>query len=153
MSDTPVKEELRMEAYYYGFRKTGNSSVDRILSAVACAGKSYHRTEDWCERSTAWIGHEGDTPVEWIQNAADDANDSMIRLERELATANARLSANEVLLSRAKEDAEKANAKIAELQGQIACPPSCINADSEVCAECKRKVREDYANRPVVIDR
>jgi hypothetical protein len=65
--------ELRMDAYYYGFEKTGVEAIDRILSAVACAGKSYHGTEYWNDESEAWPGHRGNSPVEWIQNAANDA--------------------------------------------------------------------------------
>ena len=65
--------EYRMEAYYYGFNETGVPEIDRILSAVACAGKAYHLTEDWCLKASPWPGHEGETPVDWIQNAASDA--------------------------------------------------------------------------------
>ena len=62
-----------MDAYYYSFEKTGNEAIDKILSAVACAGKSYHLTEDWNNESEAWEGHTGNSPVEWIQNAANEA--------------------------------------------------------------------------------
>jgi hypothetical protein len=70
-----VAEEkpMRMDAYYYGFDPTGVPEIDRILSAVACAGKSYHCTSDWNEPSEPWEHHEGGTPVKWIQNAANDA--------------------------------------------------------------------------------
>lgn len=70
---------MRLDAYYYGFDPTGNLAVDNILSAVACAGKAYHLTEDW---SGSPLGgecrpyeptHRGTTPVQWIQNAANDA--------------------------------------------------------------------------------
>lgn len=67
------RDGLRMHAYWFGFRPTGNEAIDRILSAVACAGKAYHHTEFWGETSEAWTGHRGNSPVEWIQNAADDA--------------------------------------------------------------------------------
>jgi hypothetical protein len=67
---------MRMAAYYYNFDKTGVPEIDRILSAVACAGKSYHHTEDWNDSpSFVWPGHVGETPVDWIQNAANDAAD------------------------------------------------------------------------------
>ncbi len=62
-----------MDAYYYSFDKTGVPEIDRILSAVACAGKAYHHTECWNDDSTPYPGHEGETPAEWIQNAANDA--------------------------------------------------------------------------------
>lgn len=43
-----------------------------ILSAVACAGKAFHHTEQWNEEAE-WPSHEGDTPIDWIQNAANAA--------------------------------------------------------------------------------
>lgn len=63
----------RMDAYYYGFEPTGVASIDRILSAVACAGKAYHHTEDWTADAGERDHLRGTTPVEWIQNAANDA--------------------------------------------------------------------------------
>lgn len=68
MSET----KIRMDAYYYGFTPTGVEAIDKILSAVACAGKAYHHTEDWNDKAE-WRGHRGNTPAEWIQNAAIDA--------------------------------------------------------------------------------
>lgn len=65
--------ELRMDAYYYGFEPTGVPEIDLILSAVACAGKSFHLTEDWCEEIGPRTGHTGEAPVDWIQNAANAA--------------------------------------------------------------------------------
>ena len=65
--------ELRMDAYYYGFDKTGVPEIDKILSAVACAGKAYHNTEDWLDNCSPYDGHSGDNPVDWIQNAANEA--------------------------------------------------------------------------------
>jgi hypothetical protein len=65
--------EWRMDAYYYSFTETGVASVDRILSAVAHAGKACHHTEDWYDKAHP-AGHlRGDCPVEWVQNAANDA--------------------------------------------------------------------------------
>ena len=67
---------MRMRAYYYGFTKTGNEAIDKILSAVACAGKAYHHTQDWGDENEfigTPEGHTGTTPVDWIQNAANDA--------------------------------------------------------------------------------
>lgn len=64
----------RMDAYYYGFEETGVEVVDRILSAVACAGKAYHHTESWNEVATSSeLFLRGNCPIEWIQNAANDA--------------------------------------------------------------------------------
>jgi len=64
---------MRMDAYYYGFTPTGVDAIDRILCAVASAGRSFHNTEDWnneCGESNFSIGN---SPVEWIQNAANAA--------------------------------------------------------------------------------
>jgi hypothetical protein len=65
--------DLRMDAYYYGFATTGVPEIDRILSAVACAGKAYHHTDSWTEKTDPYPGHVGESPVAWIQNAANDA--------------------------------------------------------------------------------
>lgn len=68
-----MTEELRMDAYFYGFDKTGVPGVDRVLSAIACAGKAYHYTGDWWDECAPYPGHVGKNPIEWIQNAANDA--------------------------------------------------------------------------------
>lgn len=69
-----MSDKLRMKAYYYAFTPTGVPAIDRILSAVACAGKAYHGTECWNDECCYTpAGHVGKTPVEWIQGAADDA--------------------------------------------------------------------------------
>ncbi|HJV75454.1 MAG TPA: hypothetical protein VJ654_14605 [Noviherbaspirillum sp.] len=66
--------ELRMDAYYYGFTPTGIIEIDRILSAVACAGKAYHHTEEWGERTRPYEDcFKGTCPVDWIQIAANEA--------------------------------------------------------------------------------
>ena len=76
---------MRLNAYYYAFNPTGVEAIDRILSAVACAGKAFHSTDDWGDE--VWDYNEagekvpapyepflrGWTPVDWIQNAANDA--------------------------------------------------------------------------------
>ncbi len=74
------EQTLRMSAYYYTFEPTGNHAIDRILSAVACAGKAYHSTESWRD-DEEWDGTPkaphpefgGSCPAEWIQRAANDA--------------------------------------------------------------------------------
>lgn len=68
-----MSDNLRMDAYYYGFTPTGSPEIDLILSAVACAGKAFHHTEDWNDKASAYKGHEGETPIDWIQNAANRA--------------------------------------------------------------------------------
>lgn len=68
-----MSENLRMNAYYFGFHSTGNELVDRILSAVACAGNAYHHTENWTEEIEPYEDcFKGTTCAEWIQYAAND---------------------------------------------------------------------------------
>lgn len=71
MSET-VKE-LRMDAYYYGFVPTGDKDIDLILCAVASAGKAYHHTEEWNKNTRPYDNTFGESPSEWIQNAANKA--------------------------------------------------------------------------------
>jgi hypothetical protein len=81
--------ELRMNAYYYGFEPTGVPAIDAILSAVAWAGKAVHHTEGWSEEAYSGQAPEplrGETPVEWIQNAANDAAKRYRSYEQWLAT-------------------------------------------------------------------
>ena len=75
--------ERRMHAYYYSFDSTGCDPVDKILSAVACAGKAYHHTDDWYEHASPRDDHTGGTPVDWIQNAAIEAAAEIERLRAE----------------------------------------------------------------------
>lgn len=65
--------EIRMRAYYYSFTPTGVEAIDQILSAVACAGSAFHHTDDWRNEANPPETLRGACPVEWIQNAADDA--------------------------------------------------------------------------------
>lgn len=65
-------DTICMNAYYYGFDPTGVPEIDLILSAVANAGQSFHQTEDWGQKlDRPPFGHTGESPTEWIQNAAD----------------------------------------------------------------------------------
>ena len=65
---------LRLSAYYYSFEPTEAPSIDRILSAVACAGKAFHHTEQWSETCEAYMSEtKGNSCIEWIQNAAKEA--------------------------------------------------------------------------------
>ena len=84
MTDDLVKKmtERRMDAYYYGFDATGVEVVDKILGAVACAGKAYHHTGDWSDETDPYDDHTGETPVDWIQNAAKEAAARIERLEK-----------------------------------------------------------------------
>lgn len=44
--------DARMDAYYYGFDRTGVDEIDAVLSAVAIAGKGSHHTESWGDASS-----------------------------------------------------------------------------------------------------
>lgn len=78
---------MRMDAYYYRFTPTGAESIDRILSAVACAGKAYHSTSQWNDEDDPIQpyepSHRGVTPMQWIQNAAIDAEAALAEAQRE----------------------------------------------------------------------
>jgi hypothetical protein len=76
--------ERRMNAYYYDFETTKNAAIDKILGAVACAGKAYHHTQDWRDETEPPDDHTGETPAEWIQNAAIEAADEIERLREAL---------------------------------------------------------------------
>lgn len=81
MSDEP--KPLRMNAYYYGFTPTGMECIDRILSAVACAGKAYHHTDQWGEPTPKYEEcFRGDCPADWIQSMADDAAEALRSRQR-----------------------------------------------------------------------
>jgi hypothetical protein len=56
-----------MRGYYFQFAPTGVVEVDRVLSAIACAGKGYHHTEFWSEEDE-WKG--GHSYIDLIQGAA-----------------------------------------------------------------------------------
>lgn len=82
----------RMDAYYYGFTRTGFEPVDAILSAVAVAGKGSHHTESWGDTESAW--YYADRPG---LPAADGAEDLIQRTAdlaaRNITTGQARLLA------------------------------------------------------------
>lgn len=61
---------MRMKAYYYEFASTGIEAVDRILSAVAVAGKMFHNTASWNDDCYDDVPT---TVVGRIQKAADEA--------------------------------------------------------------------------------
>src|SRR5690606_29146605 len=73
--------DARMEAYYFGFERTGVAAVDAILSAVAVAGKGSHHTEGWsCESEygdysdrAGLPANPGGSAVSLIQAAASEA--------------------------------------------------------------------------------
>lgn len=67
--DNPGDPNARMEAYYYGFDRTGVWVIDRILSAVATAGKRAHHTDTW--NDPPWHDENGQSITEMIQEAAN----------------------------------------------------------------------------------
>lgn len=72
ISEADLEQQLRqgsgrLQAYYYGFDPTGVEAVDRILAAVATAGKAYHNTEQWGD---PWDDDET-PPADLIQAAAN----------------------------------------------------------------------------------
>lgn len=72
--------DLRMNAYYYGFDTTGVRAIDEILSAVACAGKMYHGTDQWSNQ-----GSDGEpSEVENIQAAAERAAREVERMRADV---------------------------------------------------------------------
>lgn len=70
--------DARMDAYYFGFSRTGDSHIDAILSAIAWAGKGSHHTESWQEdRHEYSYGPvaTNESFIDVIQAAANDAAD------------------------------------------------------------------------------
>lgn len=64
---------MRMKAYYYEFTPTDVEEIDKILSAIAHAGKASHHTDGWSNISISMEPWNGDTLAEYIQRTADDA--------------------------------------------------------------------------------
>lgn len=75
-----------LDSYYFSFDKTGIPVIDKILAAVAVAGKAFHSTDQWNDiAKCTWL--DGDTPVKWIQSAANDAAREVGFLETQLDNA------------------------------------------------------------------
>lgn len=109
---------MRMDAYYYGFAPTGIANIDRILSAVACAGKAYHHTENWCDDCGPWEpDHPGQSPVDWIADAAFSAAEAQKALIEALEAA--RDAANQMELSSAHFPREKIEAALTKARGEV----------------------------------
>ena len=65
-----------MDAYYYSFEETGCLDIDKILSAVATAGKAHHHTDEWNDTD------DGEpSQIDYIQDAACGAAERIIELE------------------------------------------------------------------------
>lgn len=70
---------MNLSSYYFSFESTGNKDVDMLLYAVARAGKCFHSTDQWVEEID-WVNSpllEGNSPVDWIQNAANNLAKSL----------------------------------------------------------------------------
>lgn len=62
-----------LNSYHFSFEKTGNEKVDNLLYAICRAGKAFHNTSQWNDEvGEMYHGVKGITPVEWIQNAANE---------------------------------------------------------------------------------
>lgn len=68
-----------MDAYYYGFDRTGVGIIDAILSTLAWAGKGYHHTDCWGDEYEHDYGliRKGESSAEAIQRAANEAADAI----------------------------------------------------------------------------
>lgn len=85
MGETDLRQQpepLRMDAYYFSFRPTGEVAIDRILSAVATAGKHFHHTQEWGESRTFT---DGETEESCIQRAANEAAQALAAARQETA--------------------------------------------------------------------
>ncbi len=61
-------------SYHFSLESTGIKEIDDLLYAIAKAGKCFHCTSQWNEETLYGISDpllEGNTPQEWIQNAAN----------------------------------------------------------------------------------
>ena len=127
MSLSEEEYELRMNAYYYEFDRTGVREIDMILSAVARAGKCFHSTQYWSDNDppVQLSPFAGDCPIEWIQNAANDAARLMAASKEMLA-----------LLERAEDMTSQANgiAHVSKRLG-VAAALADLNADIRALLE------------------
>lgn len=100
-------EKLQMRAYYYGFSETGVRPIDLVLRAVSAAGNLFHHTDQWTSEINYPVENvRGLAPVDWIQNAADDAAEAHKKLIAERDTALADLAS-------AREECERLRGELA----------------------------------------
>ena len=120
-----MNEPMRLDAYYYSFYPTGEEMVDRVLSAVACAGKSYHHTDSWSEPNEAIVSQpflRGESATEQIQNAAIDAS---------------------ATLSEVRADRDRLAAEVERLRKDVAYQHDINIRDEESCAEALASAHQD----------
>lgn len=143
----------RMSAYYYGFNMTGLNIIDTILSAVACAGKAYHHTDQWTDGDTPGKDYNqrlsGDCPAEWIQNAAMDAEGSI----RELIADRDRLTAEVLRLQDAVMESDARGAALMAERDAMA-KANARNQDlvDELCKRSNSAVAERDALQRLAVD-
>ena len=116
------REALRMNAYYYGFTPTGEYAVDKILSAVAHAGKAFHSTEEWSDTDCYKLPDFGGSgcPQEWIQFAAQECAQAIAR---------ARADADEAGYSRGLREGAASERAACELALALVERPKKFRAD------------------------
>jgi hypothetical protein len=76
LAETAAPEpDARMDAYYYGFERTGVGAIDAVLSVLAYAGKAYHHTDDWQDDMSHDYGpiRKGESAADAIQRVANEA--------------------------------------------------------------------------------
>lgn len=117
MKGTPTMDKkLRLQAYYYGFSETGVRSIDLVLRAVSAAGKLFHHTDQWTSEVDYPVEDvRGSSPVDWIQNAADDA-------AVDLATTQAALEAKTAECERLRQDCQRLDSAFKKLQAERSRP-------------------------------
>ncbi|MBI2724622.1 MAG: hypothetical protein HYX42_00065 [Polaromonas sp.] len=127
----------RMSGYYYGFEPTGLAPIDRVLSAVACAGKAYHHTDQWeNDVGEGYYEHlRGSTPAEWIQNAAIDALAYAASLEEQ--NAKLREAAEVVIKSRDERSFTVEEFKTDDLLPTGYWSPAASMVDSEAISKLR----------------
>ena len=109
---SPLPEEARMDAYYYGFERTYCGPVDAVLSAVAIAGKGSHNTDGWTDRDV--YGYYDKHPGLPANPRIDDwTGGSAVDLIQLTAKASAEMIAN------ATEDIAALIAEVERLRGQV----------------------------------
>lgn len=68
-----INKMKNLTSYYFSFDETGIAEVDNLLYAITRAGKAFHCTSQWNDELGEFYSDvKGNTPVEWIQNAAND---------------------------------------------------------------------------------
>lgn len=138
---TPDDKDLRMDGYYIGFGKTGVHEVDRILSAIAHAGKGYHHTDGWTEETKDYGGFTGGSYNQWIQNEANKVA-ALITVERAAAA-----SREQALQGALNADAERLAAAAARVGIIAGCdaPEQMADRIDELQTEVDRLRDEQQA--------